>query len=506
MFRLAASIFLLTFSFSVFCQKIDEPFSKKEMKKDLAVFKKIRQKVNSGLYKYRSREEIDSIYTWAENEIENNAITYCDFFKIICRLTDYEGSLHNSTHLPKEFLESLNKEENGYFPYPLKWIEGKWRMNFNKGEIPLGAEVYMMNGMKISDIISDLYKFYTTDGKNITGKRIGIRKFFSVYFRLNYGIQKDFKVTYRINNGKKGKTKIISSVSLSEYLENFNKRYSKPYDQIYYDDLTESQKYKYDRIDSLTGILTIHTFSMGNEVSKEHKKYHAFLDSTFTKVRKDSIKNLIVDVRQNGGGTDPNDVVTYSYLASRNFQESRQCWIVFNKIPMLRYYNISAPRFLRWLGVGKFNRHFRKRFPIQKGDMFLMSSKENEKQIRKPSEKSFTGRIYLLVSPAVASAGSLFAGMVAGNTNTITIGEETMGGYYGHNGHTSFEYILPKSKLVTEFSIENIEQDVVDKSNQIFGRGVIPDFIVSQSFEDFLENKDTQMEFVLDLIKKTASH
>ena len=92
--------------------------------------------------------------------------------------------------------------------------------------------------------------------------------------------------------------------------------------------------------------------------------------------------------------------------------------------------------------------------------------------------------------------------MVSGNENSISIGEETMGGYYGHNGHTSFSYELPKSKIINEFSIENIEQDVTKKSNQFYNRGIIPDYVVPQSFEDFLNNKDTQMEFVLKLIAK----
>lgn len=92
--------------------------------------------------------------------------------------------------------------------------------------------------------------------------------------------------------------------------------------------------------------------------------------------------------------------------------------------------------------------------------------------------------------------------MVAGNENTITIGEETMGGYYGHNGHTGFRYVLPKSKIVTEFSIDNIEQDVPKKSNQFYNRGIIPDYNVQQTFEDFLNNADTQMNFTLELINK----
>ncbi len=92
--------------------------------------------------------------------------------------------------------------------------------------------------------------------------------------------------------------------------------------------------------------------------------------------------------------------------------------------------------------------------------------------------------------------------MVAGNENTIVIGEETVGGYYGHNGHTQFSYELPKSKFISYFFIDNLEQDVPKKANQFYNRGIMPDFEVPQTFEDFLENKDTQMEYVLKFIEK----
>jgi len=84
----------------------------------------------------------------------------------------------------------------------------------------------------------------------------------------------------------------------------------------------------------------------------------------------------------------------------------------------------------------------------------------------------------------------------------VIIGEESAGGFYGHNGHTSISYILPKSKIKTTFSVVNLEQYVIEKTNQIHNRGIIPDIIVSQSFEDYLEHKDTQMNYVLDLINK----
>lgn len=484
----------------IVAQSIDEPFSQARMKKDFEIFKEIRLKANSGLYKYRTKEEIDSIYNWADQQIENSS-TYIDFYNIICQLTDFEGSLHNSTSLQKKYSDRLREEYDGYFPYPIKWIDDKWLINYENGEIPLGSEIISINGIPILEIIENLYKYYTTDGQNITGKRIGIRTHFAKYFRFHYGQQASFNVVFKRKYPDEIESKTLQSVGYKDYYNNFNNRHSKTYDQIYYADLKDNQKYKYKQIDAKTGILTIYTFAMGNETTQEHKTYLAFLENTFEQIKAEKLINLIVDIRQCGGGTDPNDVVTYSYLTQRKFQESKQVWISFNKVPLLKHFDISVPKFLRPLGVGKYNRRFKKRFPIEKDEKYFISDEENEMQIREPNKNAFTGNIYLLISPAVASAGSLFAAMVAGDENTTVIGEETMGGYYGHNGHTSFGYVLPKSKIITDFSIDNIEQDVPEKSNQFYNRGIIPDFEVSQTYQDFLDHKDTQMEYTLELIK-----
>lgn len=495
-------IFLyLISSIGIFAQSIDEPFSKERMKKDLEVFKEIRLKANSGLYKYRTIEQIDSIYNWADQHIEKSS-TYLDFYNIICRLTDYEGSCHNNTCLPKKYMKKLREENQGYFPYPIKWIDGKWLINFENGEIPLGSEIISINGIPILEIIENLYKYYTTDGQNTTGKRIGIRTHFAKYLRFHYGQQESFNVVFKSKYPNEVESKTLQSVGYKDYYNHFNSRHSKPFDQIYYADLEENKKYKFEQINSSTGILTIYTFAMGSETSQEHKTYLAFLDNTFAEIKSKNLKNLIVDIRQCGGGTDPNDVVTYSYLTQRKFQESKQVWISFNKVPLLKHFDISVPKFLRPLGVGKYNRNFQKRFPMEKDGKYYISDEENEMKIREPNKNAFTGNIYLLISPAVASAGSLFAAMVTGNENTTVIGEETMGGYYGHNGHTSFGYVLPKSKIITDFSIDNIEQDVPKKDNQFYNRGIIPDLEVSQTYQDFSVHKDTQMKYTLELIKK----
>lgn len=140
-------------------------------------------------------------------------------------------------------------------------------------------------------------------------------------------------------------------------------------------------------------------------------------------------------------------------------------------------------------------------FPQSKNGRFYQDENSQDHIVRAPNKNAFTGNLYLLISPAIASAGSLFAAMVNGNKNCTTIGEETMGGYYGHNGHTPLAYKLPKSNIDMSFSVVNLEQDVPKKSNQYYNRGIIPDFEVTQTLEDFFKNEDTQLNYTLNMIE-----
>ena len=214
-------------------------------------------------------------------------------------------------------IRKVSKESNGYFPYPIKWVDGKWIINYENREIPLGSEIISINESPIWEVIKNLYKYYPTDGVNKTGKKIGIRGHFSKYYRLHYGLTETFKIKYKLPNSSVQYTKLLSSTGYLNYYKNLNNMYSKPTDQFYYADLKENQKYKFEQRDSSTGILTIYTFSMGNETTEEHNRYCNFLDRTFSEIKTNNINNLIVDVRQNSGGTDPNDLVTYSYLTQR---------------------------------------------------------------------------------------------------------------------------------------------------------------------------------------------
>ncbi|WP_343697271.1 S41 family peptidase [Flavobacterium sp.] len=490
-------VFFLLLPFFLTAQ--NEKFPAEKLKQDLTIFREIREKANSGVYKYRTKQQIDSIYNWAFTQVKQPK-TLLDFYKIILKITDFEGSLHNDTTLPDDF-QTKYSSGNVFFPYPVKLIENKLVINFQNNEIPLGSEIHSVNGIKTNKILKDFEKYYTTDGYNITGKSIGIDGSFGRYFELEYGPQKKFTVEYSFANQNKKIKKTISAVSNQIRKENFKNRHSLPIDSLQYN--RAKNKYSFRIISENTALLSVHTFVIGrNAKHKEHLAYKKFLDSCFQNLSQNNqIKYLIVDVRNNGGGTDPNDIVTFSYLTQKQYRENASAYVNFQEIPFSEYlvYEETEPQ-KKQEEKKDFEEELKEEFPKLENGKYLQNEKFNE--LLQPDSKNFKGQIYLLISPRIASAGSLFASLVAGNTNAIVIGEETMGGYFGHNGHTPIEYELPNTKIKTQFSIVNLDQDVPKKSNQIFGRGIIPDHEVKQNFKDFMQNTDTQLEYTLKLIEQ----
>ncbi|KFF06188.1 S41 family peptidase [Flavobacterium reichenbachii] len=470
-----------------------------ELKQDLTVFKEIREKANSGLYKYRTKQQTDSIYSWAFSQI-NEPKALLDFYKIILKITDFEGSLHNDTTLPENFQNKFSSG-NVFFPYPVKLIEDKLIVNFRNTEIPLGSEIFSINKIKTKELLASFYKYYTTDGYNISGKSIGIAGSFARYFEMEYGSQKKFLVEYSLPDKSQKLLKTITGVSNEIRKENFKNRHSLPIDSLQYGKI--KNKYSFKVITPNTSLLTINTFAIGNNAEdKEHLAYKKHLDSCFQYLSNNlQIKNLIVDVRNNGGGTDPNDILTFSYLTQKPYRENAEAYVNFQEIPFPNYlvYEETEPQ-KQHEERKDFEEEIKEEFPKLENGKYIQDEKFNA--LLQPDKNSFKGQIYLLISPRIASAGSLFASLATGRTNAIVIGEETMGGYYGHNGHTPVEYELPNSKIKTQFSIVNLEQDVPKKANQIFGRGIIPDREVRQTLEDFLKNKDTQFEYTLKLIEQ----
>lgn len=483
-------------NYDKFIGRILEP---REMKKDLKVFRKIRDKANSGFYIYRTEAEIDSIYQWAFQQTKE-PLALTDFYKILLTLTDFEGSNHNGTELPispKHFIE----KDKGFFPLFLKHIDGDKAVTNNKNDkIPLGSEIISINGKSIAEIRQRFYKYFPTDGFNKTAKiKLSVENSFGWLYPFEFSINDSFVIEYKKPYSNKVEKAVLPSISKGENNEKYYQRHSARIDSIF--DYNVQKKYSFESLNDSTALLRFRIFTMANNKEDPNfKVFSEYLDSIFLKLKNEKYKHLIIDIRNNPGGNDPTYEKVFTYLTEHPFKENTSAHIIFNKIPFSKYYfSNSTDRSNRKREIKNENNYLQSVFTVQRNQKYFQNQKFNP--VYYPNTNRFKGKVYLLIDENVGSAASHFASLVRGYTDATIIGVETSGGYYNHNGHYPISYQLPNSKIISHFSVVYVEQDAPYKPTQPKGRGIIPDYTVFTTLEDFLNQKDTQMNFVLKLIK-----
>lgn len=475
--------------------------SKKQIHEDLKILLAIRKKVNSGLYQYRSKKQIDSIYNTTIKSIKK-PMSVIDFYKIILRLTDYEGSVHNYTIPNLDLINFLNRQKS-FFPYPLLYINGQIIFDGQSSDIPPGSRIKSINGVTDVELMHSFYKYYTADGHTITEKlSASVNKSFGINYLLEYGLHDVFVIEYISPKSESTKKKVLPAVTLHERETNIKNRFSAPVTNL--TDFRKQSAYSFHMLNPDTGILNLRSFGMASgSDDPKFEPYVQFLDSVFNTLDKNKVSNLIIDVRNNPGGSDPNFEQPVMYLTDQPFKENVQATILFdpNFLPYEKYFwGVSTSERLDSVSRKMGKEYLKGVYPVFKNNISIQNPKYNP--VYHPKSPFFKGKLYLLINENVASAASHFASLVKAYVQNVTIvGVETVGGYYRHNGHTPLVYELPNSKIKTQFSIVNLVQDAPKKDNQPDGHGIMPDYEVWPSLDDFFQQKDTQMEFTLKLIK-----
>ena len=478
---------------------ISKTLSLQEMKEDLQVFRNIREKANSGFYRYRSKQQIDSMYQWAFSQIEK-PLSIVAFDKLVMALTDFEGSNHNNTSLPSHPANYLPKDK-GYFPFFLKNIDQRMIVNYDGGEIPLGSQILSINGQSDKELQKRFSKYCTTDGYNQTAKdKASIERSFGWNYPFEMGIFDQFEITYKKPGSEQIEHITLPSISRAENSKRYHQRHSAKLDSL--TDFNFQEKYSYQRINEQTVLLNFRIFTMAaNADDPDYQTFSNYLDSLFRSFKKEHVKNLIIDIRNNPGGNDPNYEKVFTYLTDHSFRENTGAYILFHKLPYPEYYHWnSSDKANQKRELSDLNDYLSTTFSVKQNGYYYQDPQFNP--VYEPNPDRFEGHIYLIINEDVGSAASHFASLVRGHSKALIVGMETSGGYYGHNGHFPVEYILPNSGIITRFSIVHVTQDAPEKDSQPVGRGIIPDYEVSQSYEDFLRNEDTQMNYVLHLIEQ----
>lgn len=456
------------------------------MKEDYDLFRRILEKAHPGLYEYHTKFEITNLFDSIRQTITQD-LTKREFYNQLSYIIDNIGCTHTAVYLPDADIRNID-HKRFFFPLNLIYIENKLCVNASDDDLPLGAVIVSINNMDADSILKQLLNYHTTDGFITKAKYKMAAENFGYYYYLRFGTSETFEVRYKTNNEGFIKNATLNAIAYKKLEEKSGR-------QFYYD----ANDYDYDlRIDDTLGtaFMSIRTFDFSS-VSRD-KVFTNFIQNSFRLLNSNpSIKNLIIDLRENNGGNYKNCFQLYSYLTNKSFHEFDIAWTKFKTVPFAAYISDNF-RGGEWDAVEEIiDQDFNK----DSADLHFLTPEKNEWW--HPNGNRFTGNVYLVTNPSVSSAAAYFAALLYNEGRATIVGEETEGGYYKHNGFHLVEYELPNTKIGFSFSIANVKHALPGKFNEPLGMGVIPNRIIPSTYKDFIKNNDTQIQYIIDsLIKK----
>jgi len=297
---------------------------------------------------------------------------------------------------------------------------------------------------------------------------------FSLLYRLVYDKEKKFEIEVQEFNNDEVQTLTIPAIRFTKFKTKNAKFDSQEFDYNHF---------KFEQVNDSVVYLSIPSFGDDNV------DYEKFYQSNFKKIDSLNIEHLILDIQANDGGTEGNENLLYSYVSNDVIQKYKQVTM----LPKPYYKNKSKHGYIedKW----KLEDTITKR-----GNFTLFSDYYSDLGYKKPQkELVYNGKLYVLISGKTFSGGAEFASLIQMTERGIFIGEETGGTYEGNVSGYSEHIELPNTNIEVNIPTVHFQINVQPK---IKGRGVIPDHKVPQTWEDYLNGKNTKKNFALKIISE----
>lgn len=449
-----------------------QQLSKSNLLEDLRFLDKAVQ--NGHPVNYRRAEKItfDSLILAVERHFPDS-LSWRQYEAAI-RFAVWEiGCVHTS--VKKSPLKSKETQPKGFFPLDV-FTDGK-RLFVSSTDSVLwaGDEILSINGVSSQRIVDSMLRYKSPDGRSITFARQIINRNFPALYYIYFGVSASYEIafsrggqTHTLQLNGKGK----SALSTKEW---------KPGSPAGLEKIYEGKEAYFGMLPGNVAYLKLDAFK---------KKYKPFYRKMFRHLEKNPPAQLIIDLRDNLGGSRAHAEALLSHLIAR-----KTSYDVIRPKNNLGDYLKGKEKMKFWMSFIFYDvKALFKRKKLADGVSFTYKVKPKKKVLDQQP-------IYLLVNGYTASSSTIVATYLKHYNHAIVIGEQTSGGEFRNNGGSYPNLILPRSGIEIRTSTYRLEYDFAQPGDS----GIVPDYEIVYDHQNFLKS-DLELQKALELIDAGKNH
>ena len=379
---------------------------------------------------------------------------------------------------PTPALEKAHQQQRRVLPFEVFVIENRAYIDSShvrEAVLPRGTELLSVNGAGVGAIITDIRE----KANFATGTETGfvpsiLNGGFNFAMGYSYFIDDSthFRITYRVPGS--GDTAIARVAGMLN-----------PYPKKTFPDWAAPEApFLLRHFPGRTAYLKVSRF--GGYPSRGIRERHVFrfFRKSFAEIHEKGAGHLVVDLRDNGGGNPRMASEFLRYLVPTPFVP-----IAYTQLKTQQISSVHKVRNPQDFRIAK------SLLKCDQGRLVVRHLGVYKKHT--PRKRSFRGKVYFLMNAKCASATSILLVLADYYRLGTFIGENPSGNGKYVCGHQLARFSLPHAELWVQVPVW---QSHINTPGQSM-RGVRPDHYVPDNWQDVINRQDTQLNFVLDLIR-----
>jgi len=446
------------------------------LKMDLDTLYSSLKATHPDLDAYRPMKEIHQDFQAIKHQI-TEPMTQRDFFALVNPWYASFGDAHMNMKIGEKQFEYLRN--GGYITkFKIKIIDGEiYFKESEKLNLKKGAKLISFNGIPAAKIYDKLLKQVQHDGFIVTIQNRFLEYKFNTYLAIFYAVKAKNEVVVLDYGTNENTTIEVAGVQVPPPPKKPEKKSKKAPCELALDNTTS------------TATMTIKSFGRGS-----YRNFTKFLKKSFKTIEQKNIQNIILDLRDNSGGSADRGRDLLAYFAKKDFA-------LFPK-NIVRASSILKSTVDSYLLKILFKLNPKKQYSGLKSVYFSEVGARDTItfELDEPIKKSyhFDGNTYILLNGASGSTTALVSNYFRQEKLATFIGEMPGGTANGTFGQAMF-FTMPHTKIKARIACIRFLSSLDTRFEDM---GIVPDYQIVTSLDEWMKDIDAPMEKAKNLISK----